>query len=147
VNLKGIWEQQDLVDSDRVYSNDIVAILMNYGVEAARAAIIKEISAVFAVYGIEVNHRHLSLIGDVMTREGGYSPFNRIGIESNASPFLKMSFETTCHFLQLAALDGSVDSLDSPSAKIVLGKVAGVGTGCFDLMTKLPNTELPGSDI
>jgi DNA-directed RNA polymerase I subunit RPA1 len=43
-----------------------VAILNTYGVEAARAAIIKEISVVFAVYGIDVNPRHLTLVADYM---------------------------------------------------------------------------------
>ena len=34
--------------------------------EAARTAIVKEISDVFDVYGIKVNYRHLSLIADYM---------------------------------------------------------------------------------
>lgn len=37
-----------------------------YGVEAGRMAIIKEIEAVFAVYNIEIDHRHLSLLADYM---------------------------------------------------------------------------------
>lgn len=39
-----------------------------YGTEAGRDSIIKEISAVFAVYGIEVDFRHLSLVADYMVR-------------------------------------------------------------------------------
>lgn len=38
----------------------------HYGVEAGRAAIIKEIEAVFAVYNIEVDYRHLSVVADYM---------------------------------------------------------------------------------
>ena len=34
------------------------------------------------VYGIAVDNRHLGLIADYMTHEGGYKPLNRIGIES-----------------------------------------------------------------
>jgi DNA-directed RNA polymerase I subunit RPA1 len=37
-----------------------------YGVEAGQATIIRELSAVFDVYGISVNHRHLSLVADYM---------------------------------------------------------------------------------
>lgn len=115
-------------------------MLRTYGVEAARNAIMKEVDGVFQVYGISVDKRHLSLIAEYMTFEGGYKPFNRSGIESNVSPFLKMSFERTCHFLTEATVHGDYDSLDSPSARIVMGKVVGGGTGSFEIMQSLVDT-------
>ncbi len=66
----------------------------------------QEIRDVFAAYGIHVDYRHLSLIADYMTFEGTYKPFNRIAMESNASPLQKMSFETTMHFLKSAVIQG-----------------------------------------
>ena len=66
----------------------------------------------FANYGIEVDRRHLSLIADYMTYEGEYKAFNRIGLESNASPLQKMTFETTMHFLRTATILGSNLSSD-----------------------------------
>lgn len=39
---------------------------MTYGIEMARAAIVREISGVFGVYNIEVDIRHLELIADYM---------------------------------------------------------------------------------
>jgi hypothetical protein len=39
---------------------------MTYGIEMARAAIVKEMSGVFRVYNIEVDIRHLELIADYM---------------------------------------------------------------------------------
>jgi len=89
------------------------------------------------VYGIHVDHRHLSLIADYMTFEGSYKPFNRIGMETNSSPFQKMSFETTLHFLQSATLGGEKDYILSPSACLVAGRVVRGGTGSFELMQKL----------
>ena len=65
-NLTGIWVYADVIDLVKVYTNDIAAILRTYGVEAARAAIMQEISSVFGVYGIQVDRRHLSLIADYM---------------------------------------------------------------------------------
>lgn len=41
-------------------------MLQHYGIEAARDNIIKELCAVFSVYGITIDHRHLSLIADYM---------------------------------------------------------------------------------
>lgn len=65
-NILGIWDHPDLVDVNKIYTNDIGAVLRVYGVEAARAAIISEMAQVFGVYGIGVDRRHLSLIADYM---------------------------------------------------------------------------------
>ena len=108
-----------------------------YGIEAARKTIIREISSVFAVYGIDVDTRHLTVIADYMTFEGGYKPFNRMGIESNVSPFMKMTFETTFHFMTESAIRGDIDTLDSPSARIVMGRVVEGGTGSFEIIQNL----------
>ena len=89
------------------------------------------------MYGIAVDPRHLSLIADFMTFEGSYKPFNRIGIEGNSSPFQKMSFETTVHFLKSATVLGDTDELRSPSACLVAGRVVHGGTGCFQLLQTL----------
>ena len=66
MNIRGLWELDDVVDVNRIASNDIRAILETYGVEAARSTIMKEIAKVFDVYGISVDLRHLSLIADYM---------------------------------------------------------------------------------
>ena len=98
--------------------------------EAARASIVGEVLSVFGVYGINVDPRHLALIADYMTFEGKYRPMNRLGIGGSASPFLKMSFETSMNFLTAATTRGGLDNTESPSARIVLGRVVGNGTGC-----------------
>ena len=61
----------------------------------------------FAVYGIGVDSRHLSLIGDYMMQQGNYRPCSRSGMETSTSPFLKMTFETAASFLVDATLKGS----------------------------------------
>ncbi|KAJ1551580.1 hypothetical protein HK096_007854, partial [Nowakowskiella sp. JEL0078] len=66
VNLRGMWEYDNLIDLADITTNDIAAMLRVYGVEAARATIVREIKAVFGVYGISVDLRHLGLIGDHM---------------------------------------------------------------------------------
>jgi DNA-directed RNA polymerase I subunit RPA1 len=142
----------ELVDLDRIGSNDVYAILMTYGVEAARKAVIDEVSSVFGAYGIAVDYRHLTIIADYMvshtswdcvsenvadladqTHAGGYRPFNRSGISNKSSPLLKASFETTVQFLSEAVLHGDFDDLSSPAAKIVMGVPSSSGTGSFDI--------------
>ncbi|ORX57972.1 beta and beta-prime subunits of DNA dependent RNA-polymerase [Hesseltinella vesiculosa] len=141
VNLRGMWPYSDLIDVNAIVTNSIGAVLETYGVEAARNAVINEVQSVFSVYGINVNRRHLTLIADYMTFEGGFKAFNRISMNSNVSPFLKMSFESTCKFLTDATLHGDFDTLDSPSARIVLGKVVEGGTGSFEVLQPLTQAQ------
>ena len=57
-----------MIEEDDIYSNDIHSVLKVYGVEMARATILREISNVFSAYKIDVNSRHLELIADYMVR-------------------------------------------------------------------------------
>jgi RNA polymerase Rpb1, domain 5 len=143
VNFEAIWAlPEDLVLCNDIKCNDIYRLLCTYGVEAARQSIVSEVLGVFGVYGIDVNPRHLSLIADFMTRTGSYLPMNRQGMTECSSPFLQMSFETTCNFLTKAAQEGASDAQESPSSRIVLGSVPKVGTGCFDIMVPLVNARV-----
>ena len=134
VNFNAVKELDVYIDTTKITSNDIGAVLDTFGVEAARASIVSEVSSVFGVYGINVDRRHLSLISDHMTFEGGYRAFNRTGVHSNASPLLRMSFETAVAFLTNATLHGETDHLKSPSSRIILGKNVELGTGSFSLL-------------
>jgi DNA-directed RNA polymerase I subunit RPA1 len=131
INIDAMRDCQHAIDPHRIFTNDIVAMLRMYGVEAARATIVRELHAVFSGHGISVDNRHLNLISDFMTRAGGFRPFNRLGMRNNASPFMKMSFETTVGFLREAVLEGEDEDARNPSARLVLGRMGGVGTGGF----------------
>ena len=138
VNLRAMWECSDDIDVNRIITNDIAAVLEEYGVEACRSNIIKELVDVFKAHNIAVDYRHLSLIADYMTRNGTFTPFNRLGLTGHVSPFTKMSFETTVSFLKDALVEGDWDDLSSPSSRIVMGKMGTVGTGAFDVLANAP---------
>ncbi|KAI9661247.1 MAG: hypothetical protein M1821_009574 [Bathelium mastoideum] len=123
----------DKVNPDKLFTNDIAAMLRLYGVEAARATIMREVGGVFTGHAISVDARHLQLVADFMTRGGGYVAFNRHGMKGSVSPFMKMSFETTVGFLKDAVLEEDWDELKGPSARIVAGTLSKVGTGSFDV--------------
>ncbi|KAF1915984.1 hypothetical protein BDU57DRAFT_515812 [Ampelomyces quisqualis] len=133
-NLLAMREYSHIIDVNRIFTNDIVSMLNLYGVEACRATIVREMHAVFAGHGISVDLRHLNLIADTMTKGGGFTPFNRIGLKGNVSPFMKMSFETTVGFLKDAVLEKDWDDLSNPSARIVVGRLGKLGTGAFDVL-------------
>ncbi|KAK3321154.1 hypothetical protein B0T19DRAFT_259807 [Cercophora scortea] len=138
VNLRAMQQYGDYINPNKTTTNDIYHVLEVYGVEACRNNIVQELSGVFGSHGIGVDPRHLNLIGDYMTRNGGFTPFNRMGLTSNVSPFTKMSYETTVGFLKDAVLDGDWDSLVTPSSRLVVGKLGGIGTGSFDVLTSVP---------
>ncbi|KAH9943303.1 beta and beta-prime subunits of DNA dependent RNA-polymerase [Epithele typhae] len=147
-NIPGLWQfacgrGEDIIDQNGIYTNDIYALLCAYGVEAARRAILQEIGGVFAVYKIDVDMRHLELIADYMTFDGGYKPFNRKGISTNPSPLLKASYETTAAFLSDATLHGDFDDLTTPSGNIVVGRLSHTGTGVFDVV--VPTARVTGA--
>ncbi|EGO02141.1 hypothetical protein SERLA73DRAFT_86356 [Serpula lacrymans var. lacrymans S7.3] len=138
-NFRGIWlfasgADESIIEDNNIYSNDIYAILKTYGVEMARAAILREMGGVFDAYKIDVDFRHLELIADYMTFDGGYKPFNRKGLSTNPSPLLKASYETTAAFLSDATLYGDFDDLTTPSGNIVIGRPNQTGTGVFDVV-------------
>ncbi|KAI1076482.1 beta and beta-prime subunits of DNA dependent RNA-polymerase [Whalleya microplaca] len=135
VNLQAMQKYGEFINPNRIQTNDIASVLQMYGVEAARRSIILELSGVFESHSIAVDNRHLNLIGDYMTRNGGFTPFNRMGLKGNVSPFTKMSFETTLAFLKDAILDGDWDDLTTPSSRIVMGRLGKIGTGAFDILT------------
>ncbi|CAA0812729.1 nuclear RNA polymerase A1 [Striga hermonthica] len=139
VDFSSLWEEMhEHLDLTRLYSNNVHSMLHTYGVEAARATLIREVKQVFDIYGVKIDFRHLSLIADYMTHTGGYRPMSRHGsISESLSPFLKMSFETATKFIVEAASYGMTDNLETPSSRLCLGLPVKMGTGCFELMQRL----------
>jgi DNA-directed RNA polymerase I subunit RPA1 len=135
VNLLAMRDYQDIIKPHSLYCNSIHDMLHLYGVEAARATIIREMDAVFKGHSISVDNRHLNLIGDVMTQSGGFKAFSRNGlVKDSTSPFSRMSFETTVGALKDAVLERDWDDLKGPSSRIVVGRAGTVGTGAFDVL-------------
>jgi DNA-directed RNA polymerase I subunit RPA1 len=138
VNLLALRDYQDIIDPHTIATNSIHAMAELYGIEAARATIVREIDGVFKSHGISVDLRHLLLIGDAMTQSGTYKGFNRNGVvRDTGSVLAKMSFETVMGVLKDAVLFGEADNLMGPSARIVAGMRGKVGTGSFDVVVPL----------
>ena len=141
ISFGAAWANGDLIDVNGIKSNSVWDIMQTFGVEAGRATLVSEVQGVFSVYGIGVDARHLSLIGDFMTQQGEYRPCNRSGIEKSTSPFLKMSYETATAFLTDATIRGETDEFKSPSSRIVVGRTVDLGTGAFSLKHDVPRAQ------
>ncbi|XP_013180598.1 PREDICTED: DNA-directed RNA polymerase I subunit RPA1 [Papilio xuthus] len=133
INILQMFKYNNVLDINKLYSNDIHAIANTYGIEAANKVIIKEIQNVFNVYGITVDPRHLSLVADYMTYNGIFEPMSRKGMESSTSPLQQMSFESSLIFLKEAVLNSKTDNIRSASSCLMMGQLCKSGTGAFSL--------------
>jgi len=125
----------DGVDPTRVTCNDPSEMLAALGVEAARAVLLREIRNVIQFDGGHVSYRHLSLLADVMTNKGQIMSITRHGINrTEAGPLMKCTFEETCDILFSAAADCEGDNLSGVAESVMLGTMAPMGTGVFDLL-------------
>jgi DNA-directed RNA polymerase II subunit RPB1 len=105
------------------------------GIEAVRKAIEKEMFNVISFDGSYVNYRHLALLCDIMTAKGHLMAITRHGINRQETGCLaRCSFEETVDILMEAASHAEVDPMKGVSENIMLGQLARIGTGCFDLL-------------
>lgn len=132
-NLRGAMMEESL-DFTKMYTNDIKEIFEVLGIEAARRALMKEIRTVISFDGSYVNHRHLSILCDVMTYKGFLMPITRNGINRiDASPLQKASYEETQEVFMEAAVFGEKDRLLGVSENVMTGQFLPTGTGVFDV--------------
>lgn len=134
INLMDVMAYPD-VDHTRTTSNHLMEILMDLGIEATRAALLKELRSVIEFDGSYVNYRHLAILADVMTCRGHLMAITRHGINrGETSPLAQCSFEETVDIVLRAAMYAERDCMTGVSENIILGQLCPLGTGCFDLL-------------
>lgn len=133
VNLKTVM-CIDGVDFTRTYSNSCVEIFNVLGIEAARAAIMKELRGVIEFDGSYVNYRHLALLCDLMTQRGTLMAITRHGINrADTGALMRCSFEETVEILMEAAAVGEKDDCHGIAENVMFGQMAPMGTGAFEV--------------
>jgi len=135
-NLTGVLKIKG-VDYKRTTTNDIREIYSVLGIEAARNAIIKEITSVLEEQGLEVDQRHIMLLADQMTKNGELSSIGRHGLSGEKSSVLaKAAFEVTTAHLFEAGKSGAEDDLGGVTENVIVGQPIPVGTGIVKLAMK-----------
>ena len=123
------------VDVYKTICNDVVQMYDTFGIEAARATIVREISLAFKRHGADVNYNHLSVIVDLMTSSGMLMSVDRHGMnKSDNEPLARVSFEKMVEQLITAAVFNEVDHMKSVSSRIMAGLVVKGGTGMCDVI-------------
>ena len=134
VNLLDVLvKMNDKIDSNRTLSNDIHEINEIFGIEATRAIIIREL---MKMQDYEVNYRHLSLLGDIMTHRGIIMPIERHGINRSGErgAIAKATFEESTEILVKASTFAEKDKMGGVSANVMFGQLPRVGTNSFDIL-------------
>ncbi|MBU2637424.1 MAG: DNA-directed RNA polymerase subunit A'' [Nanoarchaeota archaeon] len=136
-NLKKVIEIEQ-VDPTKTVSNDIFETAKVLGIEAARNAIIKEISKVLHDQGLEIDERHIMFVGDLMTTTGSVKGVTRSGITGEKESVLaRASFETPIVHLINASMVGEIDKLNSVVENVLVNQPIPLGTGLPGLVTKM----------
>ena len=123
------------IDATRIYTNSFIDITEVLGIEAGRAALYREVYNVIASDGSYVNYRHMALLVDVMTTQGVLTSITRHGFNrTNTGALMRCSFEETVEILFEAGASAELDDCRGVSENVLLGQMAPIGTGAFDVM-------------
>ncbi len=126
------------VDTEKTLTNDIHEVEKILGIEAAKAAIIKETEKVISQQGLDIDKRHYSLVADTMTANGEVKGITRVGIISEKSSILaRASFETPIKHFVNATVQGARDELQSIIENVILNQPVPVGTGLPGLTVEI----------
>lgn len=130
------------VDMKRTVTNDIHEVAKILGIEAARNLIIEEALNTMQQQGLDVDVRHVMLVGDVMTVEGEVMSIGRYGVAGAKTSILaRAAFEETIKHLVRASIRGEVDNFEGIFENVMVGQVIPSGTGMFDLVAKFEGEE------
>jgi len=127
------------VDPRRTVTNNIHEIAEVLGIEAARAAIMREMMDVLEEQGLDVDVRHIMLVADIMTLTGRVRQVGRHGVVGEKESVLaRAAFETTVKHLVDAAARAEVDRLRGVTESVVVGSnPIPLGTGLTEILMEL----------
>lgn len=126
------------IDYSTVITNNIHEVYNTLGIEAARQAIIDELTKVFTMgQGQMDDIVHLELLADTMTNKGIIVPITKKCVNLNSGPLTRASFEQSTENLAIAARKGEIENMQNISACSMLGQYSTIGTGLCELISKI----------
>ncbi|CAE6465940.1 unnamed protein product [Rhizoctonia solani] len=140
--LKEVMNTDGII-GEKTTSNHVMEVEQVLGIEAARQTIIGEIQYTMQSHGMNVDPRHIMLLGDVMTYKGQVLGITRFGVAKMKDSVLMLaSFEKTTDHLFDAAGYSKNDSISGVSESIIMGNTAEhCGTSMPALV--IPNPDIP----
>ncbi|MGQ0605921.1 MAG: DNA-directed RNA polymerase subunit A', partial [Candidatus Nitrosotenuis sp.] len=124
----------DGIDKRNVRTNNVFEIAATLGIEAARNALINELSTTLEDQGLEVDSRYIMLVSDMMCSRGYLQQIGRHGIAGTKDSVLaRAAFEITVPTIADAALTGEIEELKGVTENVIVGSNIPVGSGTVDL--------------
>ena len=124
----------DGIDRDNVRTNNVSEIAETLGIEAARTALINELSSTLEDQGLEVDQRYLMLVSDLMCHRGYMQQIGRHGIAGTKDSVLaRAAFEITVPTIASAARTGETEQLKGITENVIVGSQIPIGSGTVDL--------------
>ncbi|KAF9077107.1 hypothetical protein BDP27DRAFT_1311829 [Rhodocollybia butyracea] len=133
------------VIGERTTSNHVIEVAQVLGIEAARKTIINEIQYTMKSHDMNIDPRHVMLLGDVMSYKGEVLGITRFGVAKMKDSVLMLaSFEKTTDHLFDAAAFGKNDTISGVSESIIMGNAAAnCGTSMPSLISMAPSLSKP----
>jgi DNA-directed RNA polymerase subunit A' len=122
------------IDKNNVRTNNVSEIGETLGIEAARNALINELSSTLEDQGLEVDQRYLMLVSDLMCHRGYMQQIGRHGIAGTKDSVLaRAAFEITVPTIAGAARTGETERLKGITENVIVGSQIPIGSGTVDL--------------
>ena len=132
-NLSKVLEVHG-IDKNNVRTNNVAEIAETLGIEAARSALINELSSTLEDQGLEVDQRYLMLVSDLMCHRGEMQQIGRHGIAGKKDSVLaRAAFEITVPTIASAARTGETEKLKGITENVIVGSQIPIGSGTVDL--------------
>lgn len=132
-NLAKVFEV-DGIDNKNVRTNNVFEIASTLGIEAARNALINELSSTLEDQGLEVDIRYIMMVSDLMCSRGYMQQIGRHGIAGTKDSVLaRAAFEITVPTIAHAALGGEIEQLKGVTENVIVGSNIPIGSGTVDL--------------
>lgn len=130
----------DYVNPRKTRSNNIIEIFETLGIEAAKEAIVWELTSIM---GSEVDKAHIHLIANSMCSTGAVLSVSRYGLRNRGIETLtEASFEEIITAYLGSALQQRVDPLQGVSSCVAVGQEIHNGTGAVKLISTDPSVEI-----
>ena len=143
-NLSKVLEVEG-IDKNNVRTNNVSEIAETLGIEAARNALINELSNTLEDQGLEVDQRYLMLVSDLMCHRGYMQQIGRHGIAGTKDSVLaRAAFEITVPTIAGAARTGETEQLRGITENVIVGSQIPIGSGTVDLYMQVAKKR--GSD-
>lgn len=133
-NLRGVLALNSIpIDKQRTISDSLGEVLDVFDIDVSQSVLISEIHRVICFDGTYINPKHVSLLGASMARSGILSRVSRDGIERNAGPISKGTFEKNIDSFVESGVFTETDHAKSFSASVMFGISSHMGTGAVQL--------------